>query len=154
MLTRIGFILALFFLIACAKKPKYADVPAISFKSFNVINNDSALMTIAFSDGNGDIGADNTQTKNLFMTYYYKDTTTNNYVAYYDNVTNDTLRVAYSIQKPSDAYKNKPISGEISVIMGTYRHSKRIKHFKYVIYILDNAQNKSNIVTTPDLYVP
>jgi hypothetical protein len=57
------------------------------------------------------------------------------------------------VKAPEDSYKGKPISGEVSVRLQQLRHSKKIKNIKYVIYLFDAAGNKSNIVTTPELYV-
>ena len=64
----------------------------------------------------------------------------------------DTLRTGFIIKPPSDAYNGKPISGELSIRMQKFRHSKKIKHVKYVMYLFDAAGNKSNVVTSPELF--
>lgn len=140
---------------ACVKKKSYSQSPEIEFKSFEPYSGDTADITIAFSDGNGDIGkAQEDQTKNMFMTYYYFDTITSKYTAFYKPELLDTLRMDYTIRKPNDSYNGKPISGEVMIRINEYRHSKKIKKIKYVIYILDNANNKSNVLTTPEIIVP
>lgn len=140
---------------ACVKKKNYSQSPEIEFKSFVPYSGDTADLTITFSDGNGDIGkAQEDQTKNMFMTYYYFDTLTSKYVGFYKPELNDTIRLDYTIRKPLEDYNGKPITGEVSVRINEYRHSKKIKKIKYVIYILDNANNKSNVLTTPELIVP
>ena len=112
-------------------------------------------MTILFNDGNGDIGVgENDSTISLYTTYYYYDTITHVYRAFLKTSPNDTLRTNYIVKSQSDAYNGKPISGEISVRIQQFRHSKKIKKVKYVVYLLDKAGNKSNVITTPELIVP
>lgn len=140
---------------ACVKKKSYSQSPEIEFKSFVPFAGDTADFTITFSDGDGDIGkAQEDQTKNMFMTYYYLDTLTGKYVAKYDFNNSDTVRLDYIIRKPKDEYTGKPISGEVLVRINEYRHSKKVKKLKYVVYIVDNANHKSNILTTPALDAP
>jgi len=140
---------------ACVKKKTYSQNPEIEFKSFLPFSGDSADMVIGFSDGDGDIGAKTGDTtKNLYLNYYYKDSITQKYVAFFDAFNNDSLRTGYTIRKPSDSYEGKSISGEVSVRISKYRHSKKIKAIKYVMYMYDNKGNKSNIITSPELLVP
>jgi hypothetical protein len=140
---------------SCVKKTTYPTVPIIEYRNFIAFDGDSADLQIRFTDGDGDIGvSESDSTKTFWYTYYYQDTVSLNYVGYYRPLFNDTLRVGYMIKSPSDAYKGKPISGEVSVRLQKYRHSKRIKHVKYVVYLLDAAGNKSNVVTTPAITVP
>lgn len=148
-------LLAIGLYASCVKKKSYSQNPEIEFKSFVPYAGDTADLTIAFSDGNGDIGkAQEDQTKNMFMTYYYFDTLTSKYTAFYKPELLDTLRMDYTIRKPNDSYNGKPISGEVMVRINEYRHSKKIKKIKYVIYIVDNANNKSNVLTTTEIIVP
>lgn len=140
-------------LLSCAKKPNYSKSPQISFKSFDIISKDSAVFTINFSDGDGDVGSPN-QDANFFITYYFWDNTINKYVVYRDStLLQDTIDVR-SFPSPSDSYKNKPISGEIALLMFPYRKDNTIKKLKYACYIKDNAGNKSNIIQTPELNAP
>lgn len=140
---------------SCVKKKDYSLKPEIEFKSFNPTGDYSGIMVIGFSDGDGDIGKEKEDaTYNLFTTYYYFDSLTSKFTAFYDNFNKDTLRTPYTIRKPSDDYKGKPISGEAAIEMNQYRHSVTVKKLKYVIYIVDNAGNQSNVLTTPELIVP
>ncbi|HWY11498.1 MAG TPA: hypothetical protein VN026_09240 [Bacteroidia bacterium] len=140
---------------ACVKKKTFSQKPEITYKSFTPFVGDSADMVIGFSDGDGNIGAAiGDTTKNLFMNYYYKDTISQKFVAFYDAFGNDSLKTGYTIRKPSDSYEGKSISGEVAVRISKYRHSKRIKTIKYVIYMFDEKGNKSNVLTTPELTVP
>ena len=142
-------------LFSCIKKQTYSDTPTIEYKAFNPYPGDSADFIIKFNDGNGDIGVSaGDTTKSLFVNYYYQDTVTGHYVGYYSSILNDTLKSGYIVKKPNDSYQGKPISGEISVRLQQYRHSKKIKHIKYVSYLIDQAGHKSNVITTPEIIVP
>jgi hypothetical protein len=162
MLGKLKYLIAIIILGAgfhcCVKKKTYSQSPQLEFKNFYPFQGDSADMVIGFSDGDGDIGkAAGDTTRNLWMNYYYKDTLTGKYVAWIDPfapTSSDSLRTGYTIRKPADDYEGKPISGEVSVRIHKYRHSKKIKAVKYVIYMYDNKGNKSNVVTTPELFVP
>jgi hypothetical protein len=139
---------------ACVKKTSYPNVPVIEYKNFLPFVGDSADIQIKFTDGDGDIGVgESDSTRTFWVTYYYKDTITNNYVGYYRPLFNDTLRTGYIIKSPTDSYKGKPISGEVSVRLQQLRHSRRIKNVKYVIFLYDEAGNRSNVITSPELTV-
>jgi hypothetical protein len=142
---------------ACVKKTTYPTTPVIEFSDFIPYTGDSADLKINFTDGDGDIGVnENDSTRNFWYTYYYKDTITQQYRGYvtYDaNGNEDTLRNSYIVTAPEDSYKGKPISGEISIRLQQFRHSKKIKNIKYVFYLFDEAGNKSNIATSPEIYV-
>lgn len=139
---------------ACVKKTSYPNVPIIEYKNFLPFVGDSADIQIKFTDGDGDIGVgESDSTRTFWVTYYYKDTITNNYTAYFQQLFNDTLRTGYIVKSPSDSYKGKPISGEVSVRLQKFRHSRKIKNVKYVIYLFDAAGNKSNVITSPEFNV-
>jgi hypothetical protein len=156
MIVKYKYLLLIFAAFAmytgCVKKKVYSQSPEIEYKDFGVLGGDSAEMVIGFSDGDGDIGSDGT--KNMFITYYYRDTVTGKYKGYYNPSTLDTVRFLYTIRKPTDNYEGKSISGEVAVVINEFRHSKKIKNLKYTIYINDEAGHKSNVVTTPELTVP
>lgn len=139
---------------ACVKKTTYPTTPEIEYYSFNPYIGDSADLQIKFKDGDGDIGVPETDsTRTLWVIYYYKDTVSQKYIGYYRPLFNDTLRTGYIVKAPEDSYEGKPISGEVSVRLQQFRHSKKIKNVKYVIYLFDKAGNKSNVLTTPELTV-
>ena len=150
----ISGLLAGFF--ACVKKQTFSKNPTIEVKSFTPLLGDTAAeLVISFSDGDGDIGKEKEdKTNNLFMTYYYYDATTNKFRAWYDPFVNDTLRIPYTVRKPIDDYEGKSISGEVAVRINQYRPTKTHKRIKYVVYLLDNGNHQSNILTTPELQVP
>lgn len=139
---------------ACVKKTTYPTSPTIEYRDFIPYLGDSADLKVTFTDGDGDIGvSENDSTRTFWYTYYYLDTIQNKYVGYYRPLFNDTLRLGYIIKSPSESYKGKPISGEISVRLQKFRHIKQVKNVKYVFYLFDEAGNKSNVVTTPEIIV-
>lgn len=140
---------------SCVKKTTYPKDPQIEYKDFYPFAGDSGQIAIKFTDGDGNIGVGSEDTtRTLFITYYYKDSISHQYVGYYSQIFNDTLRTGYVVRAPADSYLGKPISGEVSVKLQQYRHSKKIKNVKYVIYLYDKDGNKSNVITTPELDVP
>ena len=141
---------------SCVKKKTYPTTPEISYKEFIPYQGDTADLVIKFTDGDGDIGLSsiNDSTRNLFVTYYYKDAVTGKYTAYYSSMLNDTLRTGYVVRSPTESYKGKPISGEYSIRLQQYRHSVQVKQLKYVVVMYDNAGNKSNVLTTDEINVP
>lgn len=139
---------------SCAKKLDYSKVPQINFKSFNILSRDSAALTLTFSDGDGDIGGSSGGQGNMFITYYYWNNDSSKYYLYKDTTfLHDSIDVR-TFPSPSNAYKNKPISGEITAILIYYRPNNTIKKLKLAVYIQDNSGNKSNIIKTPDIYAP
>lgn len=160
MITKIKYFLAAVVILgcvfACVKKKSFSQSPEIEFKSFTPYGNtDTADLVIGFSDGDGDIGKEKeSKDYNLFMTYYYFNADSNRFTAFYSSFINDTLRLPYTIRKPVDDYNGKPISGEVAVKINGYRASKTHKRIKYVLYMLDNADHRSNLLSTPELNVP
>ena len=152
------FSVVLFVGYSCVKKTTYPTTPSIEYKDFIPYVGDSADLKVSFTDGDGDIGVqENDSTRNFWYTYYYLDSASNKYKAYSMVNLNtgliDTLRSGYIIKAPSDSYKGKPISGEISVRLQKFRHKKQVKNVKYVFYLFDEAGNKSNVVTSPAITV-
>ncbi len=141
---------------SCVKKKKFATTPEIEYKDFLLVDDQSAYLQVKFTDGDGNIFAkDGDTTKNFYYTYYYKDTVTQKYIAYYSDIFQDTLRVGYIVKTPTDVtFKGTPISGDISIKLQQYRHAKKIKNIKYTMYLIDQDGNKSNVITSPEISVP
>ena len=69
---------------------------------------DKVVFNVYYKDGDGDIGvSESDTTKTFWYTYYYKDTVTQLFRAYYSTDINDTLRTGYIIKAPDDSYKGK-----------------------------------------------
>jgi hypothetical protein len=139
---------------ACKKRPTKNPTPALEFKNFEAFQNirgrDTAVLTIGYEDGDGDIFVDEGATgSNLFITPYSYNEPTNSFKGIIDPITNDTLMFSYVVHQPDNGYyKNKSIKGDIIVPLGEFRENKQQKILKYTVYMVDMAGRKSNIVTS------
>ncbi len=146
-----------FLFASCIKKEVFPDIPEIAFQGFTT-EYDSAghatrgFLTIAFKDGNGDIGLRPDQINPPFDTgsiYYY-----NYIIDYYEKQNGTYVKVplipSYNARipylTPDDA--NKAIKGIIvdSLELNPVPVYDTIK-FKFYIY--DRGLNKSNVDSTP-----
>lgn len=150
-LIPIGLLLTL---SACLNPPEYPIEPQIEYlrmtKNFmvqNQLNTDSLLLTIGFTDGDGDIGLDGGGF-DLFIT----DTRDN------------FMPPAYRIPKVPEQGIGNGISGEISFIIYTTccffpngqdpctpSASYPVDTLSYLVYIKDRAGHQSNIIETPPI---
>lgn len=148
---------------ACIKPKSKNPVPVIEFKDFNawlVNGHDTAVMVLGYEDGDGDIFRDaNVNGPNLIGTFYYLNSATNQFTAIKDIITNDTARITQTILQPSviyedvSSYRGKSVKGEMYLPWSPFRSGDTVKVFKYTLFIVDEAGNKSNIVTTPTFTV-
>lgn len=145
MMNRISIILiiicGLFLLIisSCKKDDgkDYNVVPHIELLGLNRTQvksfSDTLVFTIRYEDGDGDLGENDADVKNLFIT---------------DNRINITY--GYRIQELAPDGANIPIRGELQVelpgIAITDGSAQQVATF--TIYLLDRAGNQSNSVTS------
>lgn len=162
---------------SCAKKENYPDVPVISYNSFNYYTSvpptsDSAILTINFTDGNGDIGYPSGETEappDLYITpliYYY---TTKTYRPV-PTTNGDTVPYSYTIPTITPTGNDKELSGLIKINMGNFIYINIDQVFlkdtilkdtmadptmmKFRVWMFDRAGNKSNVLITPVQNVP
>ncbi|HTX87923.1 MAG TPA: hypothetical protein VMC08_02955 [Bacteroidales bacterium] len=147
----------LFLWTGCLKQENYSNIPAITLQSFVLVYDTghypvSAILTITFQDGDGNIGLSDGDTLPPYDKngqYYY-----NFVIQYYERqmgqfVLRD-LEPPLSARIPvlSPLYPGKPIKGVIAdtlVMDPTPVHDTiRIDAFIY-----DRALNKSNVISTP-----
>jgi len=142
-------------IIGCTKPPEYPDEPVIEFKSFskNTLNQgslteDTTFMTISFTDGDGDIGAD------TILNFHIVDT-------------RDGFPVpAFIIPSIPEQGTGNGISGEITVRLFTTccippavedacepTNPLVMDQVIYEIYIEDRAGNRSNTILTDPLFI-
>lgn len=156
--SKIGLILffASLFAVAC-KKPStdFPDVPQIEYVGFET-KGDSATLTISFQDGNGDIGVEEDDLSvdfNMFIGYFEKDDT-EGWVQQLDGL-GDPIFFRYRIPILEPNGTDKSLEGEIDVLMEpTYFHpiSPDNDTLRYEIYLVDRAENISNVITTPEFH--
>lgn len=155
----------LFFLIlgsvqiySCINSPNYPDTPEIEFVSFSnrvmdqaPLNSDTTVLTISFTDGDGDIGFDmDTAGENIFIV---------------DNRTNQIFdRFRAPAIPPQGA--NNGVSGEINMVLlntccifppqDSIPNCESPEQYPtndltFTVYIEDRAGNKSNEIITPPI---
>ncbi|MCO6485669.1 MAG: hypothetical protein J5I41_07815 [Saprospiraceae bacterium] len=150
-----GFILAASIVLAgCLRPPEYPVEPVIEFRqlsrdwmSQDQFNTDSLLITIHFTDGDGDIGTEE-GTFDLFIT----DTRDN------------FMPPAYRLPKVPEQGTGNGISGEISFVLFTtccffpdgqdpctVNPTYPTDTISYLIYIRDRAGHTSNVIETPPI---
>jgi hypothetical protein len=138
---------------ACKKRPTKNPIPVLEFKNFEAFHineGDSAVLTIGYEDGDGDIFTENSATApNLFITPYFYDETTNKFQGMIDPITNDTFMISYKVRQPDNGYyRGKSIKGDVIVPMKQFRLDDEQKILKYTVYMVDMAGNTSNQVTS------
>jgi hypothetical protein len=161
---------------ACFKEPNYADTPAIAFESIrNVpINNgsDSVIITIAYQDGDGDMGLSSADTMPPFQrliggqpNQFYN----NYFLNIYKKVRGTYVPVRFV--EPSFTLNGRypRLNGSRkSAIEGTLKYSfvffyvfsnaytpsiSRNDTVKFDVQVVDRALNKSNIVETQEIII-
>jgi hypothetical protein len=163
------FILIIIVFSSCKKNPdSYPIVPEIDFKSFIPSNKYEAVLTLTFTDGDGDIGLKTSDTIGIYdksSPYYYnlyiktlykssngifKDT------LIYDVLTNkiDSGLIKQRVQFVEKTTKEDYLKGHFVINLNGYRQSLSHKTIKYKIYFYDRALHKSNEIETPELIVP
>lgn len=148
--------------LSCAKKEEFPIEPHIEFAGFAKINNgsgidDKAILTISFTDGDGDIGLSEGDTfppYNSGSDYYY-----NFFAKYMERIngilTEIKLPISGNARLPlvSTSAANKAIKGEIEIELFINNPLSIHDTIAFEIYIVDRALHKSNTVRTPEFKI-
>jgi hypothetical protein len=140
---------ALLLLGSCLKKEEFPPEPVITFKSLQQFG-DSASLMITFTDGDGDIGLDDTDTGSPFgpgSTYYH-----NLFVGFerLDNGEWQEVQLAlplnYRIPRITPSGQNKALSGELSVALKPWPiiPNSAGDTVRFDVRLVDRALNVSN----------
>lgn len=138
------FLFFLFAIISSCKKDEntISDIPAIEFVSVSPGQvqeyQDEITFTISYTDGNGDLGENDPDVKNLFLT------DSRNGVTY-----------QYRIQQLAPDGSSIAIKGNLSVILNNtgITDGSNSQTFNYSLYVVDRAGNQSNSITTSPIVV-
>lgn len=139
-----AFLLALTVVSGCSKKEEaISDTPSIKFISMSpsavTKNNDKVVITIEFTDGNGDLGDNTPDMKNLFCT----DSRNNvRYEFRIQQLAPDNANIAITGQQPFDL----PAQGFVD-------DNNTTETATYSIYVKDRAGNQSNVIQTSALVI-
>lgn len=150
------YLLLLLSLLQCSKAPIYPIEPQITFKSmtkrkmlqaYNNIYRDSLAITIEFTDGDGDLGAPENQTKKPIDVFII------------ENSNKDSIKFAMPYVAPKGA--SRGINGEITLLLNTtcckvpnhipceLSPDYPLDTVNYELFIIDRAGHKSNIIKLP-----
>lgn len=148
----------LLFFASCTKEPKdYPPEPQIYYQTMTPkqvnLNDTSALVRIElkFTDGDGDIGRDESVTQRNIFIKDSRDTSAQTF----------TYQYPFPYIAPSMRPAKGGLEGFITINLGKQFFSitdslhlaLRKDTLHYTIYIEDEARNKSNLVTTDSLFI-
>ena len=159
-----GILVGLAFLLTgCPDPPEYEIFPIVEFDEFYA-NGEVGFLTIAFTDGDGDVGLTPEMTdppfdegseyhNNLFVEYWeYNDA-----IGEWEHATdalNEPITFKYRIPWLTPTGKNKALKGTIQVkIEPNYRdiNSPYSDSIRYRIKLVDRALHESEWVFTPPI---
>jgi hypothetical protein len=147
---------------SCIKREQFPIEPYIEFVSFTKVQNtsgvdDKAIMTIFFTDGDGDLGLSEEDTLDPYNPdgdFYY------NFLFTYlekENGVYDTVTLPFTnnsrIPLVNPDLVEKPIKGEIEIELFINNPLSAVDTIAFDVQIIDRALHKSNIIRTPDLFV-
>jgi hypothetical protein len=149
-------------LSACTKHEVYSVVPHIEYKSLEKIPtstgvDDKAYLTITFTDGDGDIGLrpdDTMPPYNPGGKYYY-----NFIIDYFEKQGDTFVKIDLPITNNSRIpyveanLAERGVKGEIQIELFINNIMSTADSIRYEMYIYDRKLHKSNVVTTPSIYV-
>ena len=129
-------------LFSCKKdKIEYDINPKIEFISITpdpVVEYQPLLITFKYTDGDGDLGENNANAKNLFVT---------------DNRIGITYN--YRIQQLAPDNETIPITGnlEAKIENAVITNGTSTQSVNFSLYVIDRAGHQSNIITTPGVTI-
>ena len=136
------YLCAIVLLFSCEKEQVISDTPIIEFKSISPATvqeySDDIIITISYSDGNGDLGENNPDIHNLF-------------------VEDNRNGIVYQFRIPHLAPDNNSIAIEgdfnITINGSGITDESSSQQVNYSIYVKDRAGNKSNTITTSNITI-
>lgn len=137
-----GFLFLLVLFSCKSDKPEFSPIPKIELLSFGpqVAKEftDSIYFSISYEDGDGDLGENSAEAKNLTLIDNRAD-----------------IKYQFRIKELVPNGAAIPIKGSLSFsLSGTpILNGNNEETFDYSIYITDRANNKSNTITTPKIKV-
>lgn len=128
---------------SCKKDTGISPVPSISFDSISpnpaIKYRDTILIVISYTDGDGDLGIDSADVKNLFVT-----DSRNNVVS------------EFRIPQLAPTGATIAIQGNLDVVLPPQifiNDNDSTETVSYSLYIVDRAGHKSNTITTKSLVI-
>ena len=144
-------------LTGCIKEDQYPIQPQIEYGGFATLKDNSGkdsigAITIAYTDGDGDIGLYAYDTLEPYKYNFYlkfMQVINNQLVEVQPVDTSITFNARIPILTPNG--RNKNIKGDIKMYLELYFARQILKSdtIAFEIYIKDRALNKSNVIQTP-----
>jgi len=141
-MKNIIYLSAIVLLFSCEKEQVISDTPIIEFKSISPATvqeySDDIIITISYSDGDGDLGENNPDIHNLF-------------------VEDNRNGIVYQFRIPHLAPDNNSIAIEgdfnITINGSGITDESSSQQVNYAIYVTDRAGNKSNTITSSNITI-
>jgi hypothetical protein len=141
-MKNIIYLSAIVLLFSCEKEQVISDTPIIEFKSISPATvqeySDDIIITIFYSDGDGDLGENNPDIHNLF-------------------VEDNRNGIVYQFRIPHLAPDNNSIAIEgdfnITINGSGITDESSSQQVNYAIYVTDRAGNKSNTIITSSITI-
>jgi hypothetical protein len=141
-MKNIIYLSAIVLLFSCEKEQEISDTPIIEFKSISPATvqeySDNIIITISYSDEDGDLGENNPDIHNLF-------------------VEDNRNGIVYQFRIPHLAPDNNSIAIEgdfnITINGSGITDESSSQQVNYSIYVKDRAENKSNTITTSNITI-
>jgi hypothetical protein len=141
-MKNIIYLSAIVLLFSCEKEQVISDTPIIEFKSISPATvqeySDDIIITISYSDGDGDLGENNPDIHNLF-------------------VEDNRNGIVYQFRIPHLAPDNNSIAIEgnfnITINGSGITDESSNQQVNYAIYVTDRAGNKSNTIITSSITI-
>jgi len=136
------YLFAIVLLFSCEKEQVISNTPEIEFQSISPTTvqeySDNIIITISYSDGNGDLGENNPDIHNLF-------------------VEDNRNGIVYQFRIPHLAPDNNSIAIEgdfnITINGSGITDESSSQQVNYTIYVTDRAGNKSNSISTSTITI-
>lgn len=144
---------------SCQKESNFSEIPDLKFKEYRVTDT-SLVITLEFTDGDGDLGLDDGDTlspfnpgsfayNNLFL--YYQQKVNDSTFNYYLNNGTDTIRFWYRYKNITPVGQKKVLEGELIANLPAPYSIPGIDSFRFEIFMLDRALNRSKSIFTPTI---
>jgi hypothetical protein len=162
-LTILLFIISILF-PTCQEKEEYPPIPQLKFVDFISYRTQDdvdslGILTVSYIDGDGDLGVyPNDTGVNFYVSYWVMDNGVLEVGTRYNPTTGeiDTIKFNARIPMLAPEYYTSWIKGQIEDTINPLSDptsQKALDTIMFEIYVIDRADNQSNIVQTPLILV-
>lgn len=136
--------------LACTPDPIFPEEPILTFKEFQYNGTDTLKVVFSFTDGDGDIGVSPTgNDSNMVLTLYYKAPDGEFHVAHPAAAPTDSIYYTYRIPELNEGQTG--LEGDIYLVVNP--QFMLYDTLQFNAFLLDQSNNKSAVVRTPETVV-